>query len=115
MIDEGEALLAPALVPAGVSEVAALSQQGRLLVFPLEEVKELAVGGKGVMVVRLHEGERMLGLRPVEEAVKVAIFGRGDKRTALAVSAAALEHYRGPRARTGRVLQGYFKRVEGFE
>lgn len=114
-MDEGETLLAPAVVPAGTSDVAALSQEGRLLVFPLEEVKELPGGGKGVMAMRLHEGERMLGLRPVEEAVKVAIVGRGDKRTAIAVSAAALEHHRGPRARTGRVLKGYFKRVEGFE
>ncbi len=114
-MDEGEALLAPAVVPAGASEVAALSQEGRLLVFALEEVKELAAGGKGVMAMRLRAGERLLALAAVEGGVKVAVVGRGDKRSVVAVSAAALEHYRGPRARTGRVLRGSFKRVAGLE
>jgi topoisomerase-4 subunit A len=114
-MDEGEALLAPTVIPQGAAEVAALSQEGRLLVFPLEEVKELAAGGKGVMAMRLHEGERLLALAAVVGGVKVAVVGRGDKRSVVTVSAAALEHYRGPRARTGRVLQGSFKRPEGFE
>ncbi len=114
-LDEGEALLPPVVIPAATHEVAALSAEGRLLVFPLEEVKELAAGGKGVMAIRLHEGEAMLGIVPAEAGVKVAAVGRGDKRTTLSVAPSALEHYRGARARTGRVLQGYFKRIEGFE
>src|SRR5207237_1467674 len=48
-LDEGESLLEPSVIPAGAKEVAALSAEGRLLVFPLEEVKELPSGGKGVM------------------------------------------------------------------
>ena len=114
-IDEGESLLAPAMIPAEAKEVAALSGEGRLLVFPLEEVKELSGGGKGVMAIKLHEGESMIGLRPLADGVKVAAIGRGDKRTTLEVKPNAVEHYRGARARTGRVLQGSFKRVEGFE
>jgi hypothetical protein len=51
----------------------------------------------------------------VTEGIKVAAVGRGDKRTTLAVKPGDVEHYRGARARTGRVLQGSFKRVEGFE
>ena len=50
----------------------ALSAEGRLLVFPLEEVKELASGGKGVMAMRLHEGESMIGLRAVKDAIEIA-------------------------------------------
>jgi topoisomerase-4 subunit A len=114
-VDEGEAVLAPAVISAEAKEVAALSAEGRLLVFPLEEVKELAGGGKGVMAIRLHEGEKMLGAVPVEGELKIAAYGRGDKRTTLTINAAALDHYRGARARTGRVLQPSFKRVEGFE
>ncbi len=82
--------------------------------FPLEEVKELSGGGKGVIAIKLHDGERMLGLRPADEGVKIAAIGRGDKRTTLEVKASQLEHYRGARARTGRVLQPSFKRVESF-
>jgi topoisomerase-4 subunit A len=100
---------------ANVKEVAALSRDGRLLVFPLEEVNELPSGGKGVMAMRLHEGEPMLGLQPADAGLKVAAIGRGDKRTTLTVKPGDLDHYRGARARTGRVLQGSFKRIEGFE
>jgi topoisomerase-4 subunit A len=114
-LDEGEALVEPGVIAPETKEVGALSSEGRLLVFALEEVKELSGGGKGVMAMKLHEGEKLLGLRPADRGLKVAVVGRGDKRTTLDVSAKSLEHYRGVRARTGRVLQGYFKRVEGFE
>jgi len=113
-LDEGESLLAPAFIPAGALEAAALSAAGRLLVFPLEEIKELPSGGRGVMAIRLHEGEAMLGLRAIVDRVKVAAIGRGDKRITIAIDK-TLEHYRGARARTGRVLQPSFKRVEGLE
>ncbi len=114
-VGEGETLLAPTLLEANVKEVAALSRDGRLLVFPLEEVNELPSGGKGVMAMKLHEGEPMLGIRVADAGLRIAAFGRGDKRTTLTVKPADLGHYRGARARTGRVLQGSFKRVEGFE
>jgi topoisomerase-4 subunit A len=114
-VGEGESLLAPTLLAADVKEVAALSGEGRLLVFPLAEVNELPSGGKGVMAIKLHEGEVMLGLRPLGAELKVAAVGRGDKRVTINVKPADVAHYRGARARTGRVLQGSFKRVEGFE
>jgi topoisomerase-4 subunit A len=114
-VGEGETLLAPTILAPGLKEVAALSRDGRLLVFPLEEVNELPSGGKGVMAIKLHEGQPMLGLAPADDGVKIAIVGRGDKRTTIVVRPGDLEHYRGARARTGRVLQSKFKSVEGFE
>jgi topoisomerase-4 subunit A len=114
-VDEGESQRMPSLLPADTKEVAALSGEGRLLVFPLEEVKELPSGGRGVMAMKLHEAESMLGLRPVEDAIRVGAVGRGDKRITITIDAKSMEHYRGARARTGRVLEPYFKRIEGFE
>ena len=114
-VGEGDALVAADRLDPDVKEVAALSSEGKLLVFPLEEVNELANGGRGVMAIRLHEGETMLGLRPADAGVRIAATGRGDKRVSLEVKPGALEHYRGTRARTGRKLESYFKRVEGFE
>ncbi|MDQ3028002.1 MAG: DNA topoisomerase IV subunit A, partial [Pseudomonadota bacterium] len=115
-IGESDTLLEPAVIPPETKEVAALSRDGRLLVFALEEINELPSGGKGVMAMRLHEGEPMLGLQRVgASALRITVVGRGDKRTTLLVKPADIEHYRGARARTGRVLQGSFKRVEGFE
>ena len=80
----------------------------------VEEVNELPNGGRGVMAMKLHEGEPMVGLEPVGESLRIATV-RGDKRGTLVVKAGELAHYRGPRARTGRALSGSFKRVEGFE
>jgi topoisomerase-4 subunit A len=114
-VAEGESQVAPSIIPAGTTEVAALSGEGRLLVFPLEEVNELPNGGRGVMAIKLHDGEAMLGIQPVREDLRIASFGRSDKRNTLVIKASDFEHYRGNRARTGRKLEPYFKRVEGFE
>jgi topoisomerase-4 subunit A len=114
-LDEGDALLTPMVIPSQAKEVAALAGEGRLLVFALAEVNELPSGGKGVMAIRLHDGEKMIGLAPVEGGLSVAVIGRGDKRTTIEVKPGGLEHYRGARARTGRALQGTFKKVERFE
>ncbi len=113
-VGEGEKCLAPELIGAGVTELAALSAEGRLLVFPLEEVNELSGGGKGVILMRLHEGEALLGVRAVGGTLKVKGKGRGDKVSFVTVSAGELDNYRGNRARTGRVLQGSLKAVAGF-
>ena len=114
-LGEGEALLMPAQIPATAKEVAALSRDGRLLVFPLEEVPELPNGGKGVMALRVHEGEAMVGVQPVGDEIRAAVIGRGDKRNVVTIKRGDIEHYRGNRARTGRVLPGTVKRAEGFE
>jgi len=114
-VAEGESQVMPAILPAGAKEVAALSAEGRLLVFPLEEVNELPNGGRGVMAMKLHDNEAMLGLQPVTGEIQIAAFGRSDKRTTLLIKAGDLAHYRGNRARTGRKLEPYFKRIEGFE
>jgi topoisomerase-4 subunit A len=114
-VGEGESLLAPGILTPVVKEVAALSAEGRLLIFPLEEVNELANGGRGVMAIKLHDNEAMLGLPPAAGELRIAAFGRGDKRTTLVIRPGDFDHYRGNRARTGRKLEPYFKRVEGFE
>jgi topoisomerase-4 subunit A len=111
-LDESEALMEPSVIPAEAKEVAALSGEGRLLVFPLEEVKELPSGGKGVMAMRLHDGEAMIGLRAIVDQIEIAARGRGDKSITITIDAKTLDHYRGARARTGRVLQPSFKAVE---
>jgi topoisomerase-4 subunit A len=114
-VDEGESMRAPDVVSGDATEVAALSAEGRLLVFPLEEVKELPSGGRGVMAMKLHDNETMLGLRPLPGPLDIGAIGRGDKRITISIGPKDLAHYRGQRARTGRVLQPYFKKIEGFE
>ncbi|HYC36959.1 MAG TPA: DNA topoisomerase IV subunit A [Usitatibacter sp.] len=114
-VDEGDTQLQPSIIAPAAKEVAALSAEGRLLVFPLEEVKELPSGGRGVMAIKLHEGEAMIGLRPVAGELVIPGVGRGDKRIGITIGAKDLAHYRGNRARSGRKLDAFFKKVEGFE
>jgi topoisomerase-4 subunit A len=114
-VGEGDALVSAERFDPATKEVAALSAEGRLLVFPMEEVNELPNGGRGVMAMRLHDKEAMLGIRPADAGVRVAAVGRSDKRISIEVRPADLAHYRGSRARSGRKLEPYFKRVEGFE
>jgi topoisomerase-4 subunit A len=114
-LGEGESLVTADRLDPAAKELAALSAEGRLLVFPVEEVNELPNGGRGVMAIKLHAGEAMLGIQPADRGVRIAAYGRGDKRVTIEVKPADLAHYRGARARTGRVLQPNFKRIEGFE
>jgi topoisomerase-4 subunit A len=115
VIGEGDALVTAEPLDPATREVAALSAEGRLLVFPLEEVNELANGGRGVIAIRLHDKEAMLGIRAADAGLSIAAVGRGDKRITIEVKPGNLVHYRGSRARSGRKLESYFKRVEGFE
>ena len=115
-VGEGDALMAVAPYPVDAKEAAALSAEGRLLVFPMEEVNELPNGGRGVVAMKLHDNEKMVGFTAVGPAgLKVAAIGRGDKRITVEIAPKSLAHYRGNRARSGRVLEQKVKRAEGFE
>jgi topoisomerase-4 subunit A len=56
-LEEGASLLPPVRI-AGKDHLAALAEDGRLLVFPLEQMKRLS-GGKGVQIIGLHPGETL--------------------------------------------------------
>ena len=115
-VGEGESLLAPRVLAPEAKEVAALSHDKRLLIFPLEEVNELPNGGRGVTAMKLHEGAPMVGMKPVGETLEIATIGRGDKPGTLVVKRGDFAHYRGSRARTGRALPGSsLKAALGFE
>jgi topoisomerase-4 subunit A len=55
-VEDGASILPPLRI-AGRDHLGALSSDGRLLVFPLEQMKRLA-SGKGVQIIGLHAGER---------------------------------------------------------
>jgi topoisomerase-4 subunit A len=114
-VAEGESLLQPWILAPEVKEVAAVSRDKRLLIFPIEEVNELPNGGRGVMAMKLHEGEPMVGLKPLGDSLAIFGIGRGDKPSTVTVKPGDFAHYRGSRARTGRALAGSLKHVDGFE
>ncbi|MHB1332526.1 MAG: DNA topoisomerase IV subunit A [Sulfuriferula sp.] len=108
-IGEKDVLLPP--VEAGDSTlIVALGSNGKLLAFPISEMKVLT-GGKGVIVLGVGEDERMLSAATVREGgtVKILGQGRGGKRSEQMVSWNALQDYIQHRARKGVLAPVKFK------
>ena len=93
------AILPPSPLGAGerrADHVAALSEDGRLLVFPLDQMKKLS-GGKGVQIIGLREGE---ALRAVIACQGAVVRVRGTLRNRLREILSEDKHL-GQRARRG--------------
>lgn len=113
----GARVLCPVAVPETGSSVAAVSNEGRLLLFPLAELPSLS-RGKGNKILAIP-GARA---RAREEfVVAVAVLRDEDGLTLwagkrrLSIRRAELDHYRGERGRRGNKLPRGFQRVERME
>lgn len=85
------------------THLCALSSAGKLLIFPVNEMKELT-GGKGVQVMGLKDGESLLSVALVSENHKLILAGkgRGGKISESALSWVALHDFLSARARRGQ-------------
>ena len=107
-------LLSQELLAAEVSYVAAVTDQGRLLVFPLAELPELA-RGKGNRLINVPTTAFKAG---AEEMVGVVALGERDEllvhagQRHLRMKPKDLESYIGERARRGRKLPRGFQKVD---
>jgi topoisomerase-4 subunit A len=110
MLDEGDEPLAPHEVGAKTSAIACLSEKARLLVFGLDEMKTLSGGGRGVILMELDKGEKLLGAQAISQrGVTVQGMGRGAKPQELSLSASTLAPHIGKRARKGKALESKIK------
>ncbi len=103
-LEAGEQLLPPALVAVEkpADQVGCLSAQGRLLVFPLAELKLQPNGGRGLTLIGL-EGKDTLGSVAVfAQALRIEGTGRGGKARDEVLKGTALLPYAGKRARKGK-------------
>jgi topoisomerase-4 subunit A len=105
-VDEGFEPLRPALVqPQTDHRIACVSEGGRLLVFPATEIKAQAAGGRGVILMGLDEGEKMVGAVSCGDAGVVVDGARPNGKPARAeLAGAELDGYGGNRARKGKLL-----------
>ncbi len=116
-IDPGEAPIAPFIYQDSPGNyVAALSQNGRLLLFPIAELKQLA-RGRGMIVMGLDENERLLAVAVSDQAMLTitGIAPRSGKPDQVELSGDKLAHHVGKRARMGRVLPKKFKPLLGIK
>jgi topoisomerase IV subunit A len=109
-LDNGDEPRAPRAITASASAIACLSEKGRLLVFGLDEIKTLSGGGRGVILMQLEEGEKLIAALPIsQKGVLVSGTGRGGKAQEVVLSASALALHIGKRARKGRKLESKIK------
>jgi topoisomerase-4 subunit A len=87
------------------TDIACLSSDGHLLVFPAAEIKKLSVGGRGVTLIALDGAATLVAALPVgaKGLVVSGTTARG-KEQQIRIGAVSLEEYRGKRARKGRLL-----------
>jgi topoisomerase-4 subunit A len=96
-------------VEAAHQRVACLALDGRLLVFPLAELKRQANGGRGLTLMDVDTAAPLLSAAPFAEALVVQGSGRGGKPKEDVLRGAALAAHEGKRARKGRKLAGFVK------
>lgn len=101
-LNVGERPLPP--VRAQGTEVACLSQAGRLLVFPLQELKRQPKGGRGLKLIELEAKDSLVGVAVFKHALQVHGSGRGGKPKEELLKGAALAAHAGPRGRKGKAV-----------
>lgn len=116
-LPKGARVLPPAPVAAVPgSHVAAVTTEGRLLVFPLEELPQLA-RGKGNKIIGIpparvqSRDEFVVAVQVVSEQQSLVVYA-GKRHIKLKFS--ELEHYRGERGRRGNKLPRGFQKVDAM-
>jgi topoisomerase-4 subunit A len=110
-LEEDEEPLAPVAVSAGQDHVAALSAKGRLLVFPIEEMREVP-RGRGVIIMGLDRSEKLIAVG-LTTSSKVVVHGtnRVGKPTAVTIEGSELAKHLLHRARKGCLVAHKMKPI----
>ncbi len=114
-VSKGARVLTPTAVPTGANSlVVAISNEGRMLAFPVAELPELA-RGKGNKIINIPSSrvqareEWMAFVTVVADEQKLVVYS-GKRHHVL--KHGDLEHYRGERGRRGNKLPRGFQKVD---
>jgi topoisomerase IV subunit A len=107
-LEPDEAPLAPVRLAEGFDHVAALSRKGKLLVFALEEMRTME-RGRGVMIMRLDDEDRLAAVALVAAGTVVLRGTQRGKETSLTIEGDELAKHRLHRARKGYLIARRFK------
>lgn len=115
-LPDGSRVAAPALISEGEAYVAAASNDGRLLVFPLAELPQLA-RGKGNKIIGIT-GTKVASREEFMVGAVVMVKGEtlriDSGKRFLSLSFNELEHYHGERGRRGNKLPRGFQKVDAI-
>ncbi|MBT9597393.1 MAG: DNA topoisomerase IV subunit A [Vitreoscilla sp.] len=110
-LEDKEHLLPPVAVATGHQQVACLSLSGRLLVYPLAELKLQPKGGRGLTLMDVDAKDPLLSVATCADALRVIGHGRGGKPKDELVKGVALASHAGKRARKGHKVEAVLKPV----
>jgi topoisomerase-4 subunit A len=91
------------------THVACASTLGRILTFEITELKAMANGGRGLMLLDLEAKDTLAGAAAYTRSVNIAGIGRGGKERDETLEIRSLNNARGTRARKGKAADLGFK------
>lgn len=108
-LEPSDQLLPPVAVQPAHQHVACLALGGRLLVFPLAELKLQANGGRGLTLMDVDAKDPLLSVATCAQSLRVLGSGRGGKARDELVKGVAFAGHLGKRARKGQKVDGVLK------
>lgn len=116
-VGDGETICAPSHVSgtsgsqplAPATHVCCASAGGRILTFEIGELKAMANGGRGLMLIDLEAKDSLAGAAAYTRSVKIEGVGRGGKERDETLEIRSLNNARAARARKGKAADLGFK------
>jgi topoisomerase-4 subunit A len=105
-LSEGEHPLPPGIVMEGAAQLACVSLSGRLLIFPLDEVKLQPKGGRGLTLIDVDDKDALVSVAAFNDALLVHGSTKAGKPREVLLKGAALSEHIGKRARKGKMVAG---------
>ena len=99
----------PAVLVAPATHVACASAGGRILTFELTELKAMAKGGRGLMLIDLEAKDTLAGAAAYTRSIRIDGIGRGGKARDETLEIRSLNNARSARARKGKAADLGFK------
>ena len=93
------------------THVACASTAGRILTFEITELKQMAGGGRGLMLIDLDAKDTLAGAAAYTRSVRIDGIGRGAKARDETLEIRSLNNARAARARKGKAADLGFKPV----
>jgi topoisomerase IV subunit A len=91
------------------THVACASTDGRILTFEISELKAMAGGGRGLMLIDLDKKDTLAGAAAYSRSIKINGIGRGGKEREEQLEIRSLNNARAARARKGKAADLGFK------
>ena len=99
----------PALPVAAATHVACASTGGRILTFEISELKTMANGGRGLMLIDLEAKDTLAGAAAYTRSIRIDGIGRGGKERDETLEIRSLNNARAARGRKGKAADLGFK------